>query len=152
LAKIARVVARRRRAGQQIRMGVRGDGQAGSAQRRNALETFGAVRRYLDIAVRRVEMPTTTVLTATELTTLKNDIEQLQAGLNSAIERLRGLNGGELPNGRASSLATAEKWWTDVKQQAQQIGHEIEERPLVSAMTAFGAGIALGLLVRRRPG
>jgi hypothetical protein len=99
------------------------------------------------MVVRRVEMPTTP-----ELTTLQHNIERLQAGLNTTIERLRQLDGGNLANGHDSSLATAEKWWTDMKQQAQQIGHEIEERPLASAMTAFGAGIALGLVIGWRYG
>ena len=51
-----------------------------------------------------------------------------------------------------SALATAEKMWTEVKRQAQQVGHEIEDRPLVSAFTALGAGIAIGVLFGGRRG
>jgi hypothetical protein len=72
-------------------------------------------------------------------------------GLNAAVAKMRGLNGEGL-GGHDSTLASAEKMWTGVKRQAQQVGHEIEERPLVSALTAFGVGIAIGMLFGGRRG
>ena len=90
--------------------------------------------------------------TAPELTALRIEVERLQTGLNAAVDKMRELNGGEWPNGHDSALATAEKMWTEVKRQAQQVGHEIEDRPLVSAFTALGAGIAIGVLFGGRRG
>ena len=84
--------------------------------------------------------------TAPDVTALQSEIERLQAGLDAAVEKMRGLNGGRLPNGQDSALASADRMWGEVKRHAQQVGHEIEERPLVSAATAFGAGIAIGML------
>ena len=80
-----------------------------------------------------------------EVVALQSEIQQLQAGLDAAVQKMRAL-GGELPNGHTSTIETAEKMWTEVKRQAQTVGHEIEERPLVSAATALAAGIASGLL------
>ncbi|HTT78864.1 MAG TPA: hypothetical protein VMF86_04220, partial [Stellaceae bacterium] len=82
----------------------------------------------------------------------QGEIERLQAGLDAAIETMRRLGGDELPNGHDTALASAEKMWTGVKRQAEQVGHEIEQRPLVSAVAAFGIGMAIGLLFRGRRG
>jgi ElaB/YqjD/DUF883 family membrane-anchored ribosome-binding protein len=90
--------------------------------------------------------------TTSEVAALQQEIEQLQAGLDAALQKLRRLNGGELPNGHDSALASAEKMWADLRQQAQQVSHEIEERPFISAITAFGIGIAIGMLFRGRRG
>jgi len=89
--------------------------------------------------------------TAPDVTELRTEIERLQSDLNATIEKVRELS-GEWPNGHDSALATAERMWMEVKRQAQQVGHEIEERPLVSAVTAFGAGVAIGMLFSGRRG
>ena len=85
--------------------------------------------------------------TAPEVRALKGEIEQLQSGLTAALAKIRSLNGGESFDGHDSVIASAEKMWTEAKRQAQQVGHEIEERPFASALTAFGAGIAIGVLL-----
>jgi ElaB/YqjD/DUF883 family membrane-anchored ribosome-binding protein len=90
--------------------------------------------------------------TAPDVAALESEIRQLRAGLEAATEKMRGLRNGEASNGQASTFGAAERMWSEVKQQAQQVGHEIEERPLVSALTAFGAGIALGVLLGARRG
>jgi ElaB/YqjD/DUF883 family membrane-anchored ribosome-binding protein len=90
--------------------------------------------------------------TAPDVTRLQGEIERIQSDLNAAIAKIRELTDGEWPNGHDSALAAADKMWTEVKRQAQQVGHEIEERPLVSAVTAFGAGIAIGMLFSGRRG
>jgi hypothetical protein len=87
--------------------------------------------------------------TAPDVTALRSEIERLQSDLNATVEKMRELS-GEWPNGHDSALATAERMWLELKRQAQQVGREIEERPLVSAMTAFGAGIAIGMLFSGR--
>jgi ElaB/YqjD/DUF883 family membrane-anchored ribosome-binding protein len=47
---------------------------------------------------------------------------------------------------------SAEKVWGEVRQKAQQVGQEIEERPFVSALAAFATGLVLGMLVNARRG
>ncbi|HVB15034.1 MAG TPA: hypothetical protein VNF04_00715 [Stellaceae bacterium] len=93
-----------------------------------------------------------TITTKPEVTALKSEIERLQADLDAAVDKMRGMDGDKWSNGHDSTLASAEKMWTEVKRQAQQVGHEIEERPLVSAITALGAGIAIGMLFGGRRG
>jgi len=88
--------------------------------------------------------------TAPDVTRLQGELERLQSDLYAAIEKMRELSGGEWPNGHDSALATADRMWAEVKRQAEQVGHEIEERPLVSAVTALGAGIAIGMLFSGR--
>ena len=88
-------------------------------------------------------------VTAPDVTELRIEIERLQSDLKATIEKVREL-AGEWPNGHDSALAAAERMWLEVKRQAQQVSHEIEERPLVSAMTAFGAGVAIGMLFSGR--
>jgi hypothetical protein len=90
--------------------------------------------------------------TTPDVTALKTEIERLRAGLDAAVDKMRALNGGAGLEGYDSALATAEKMWTGVKRQAQQVGHGIEERPLVSALTAFGVGVAIGMLFGGRRG
>lgn len=92
------------------------------------------------------------ITTEPEVTALKSEIKRLQAGLDAAVDKLRGLDGDKLSNGHDSTLASAERMWTEMKRQVQQVGHEIEERPLVSAATALGAGIAIGMLFGGRRG
>lgn len=84
-----------------------------------------------------------------DMAELRQEIDQLRAGLDAAIEKMRRLNGGEMPNGH-DTLAAAERMWSELKHQAQQVTHEIEERPLISAMTAFSVGITIGMLLRGR--
>jgi ElaB/YqjD/DUF883 family membrane-anchored ribosome-binding protein len=84
-----------------------------------------------------------------EVAALQREIAELRTGLDAAVQKMRRLNGdGDLPNGHDSALASAEKMWTELKQQAHQVSHEIEERPFISAITAFGVGITVGMLFR----
>jgi ElaB/YqjD/DUF883 family membrane-anchored ribosome-binding protein len=89
--------------------------------------------------------------TAPDVTALQTELAQLQEGLAAAVEEVRRI-GGQLPNGHDTAFVAAGKMWTEAKRQVQQVGHEIEERPLVSAATAFGAGMAIGMLFSGRRG
>ena len=86
-----------------------------------------------------------------EMSELRQEIDQLRAGLDAALEKMRRLNGGELPNGH-DAFAAAEKMWAELKRQAQQVSDEIEEKPLISAVTAFSIGVTVGMLLRGRRG
>ena len=45
---------------------------------------------------------------------------------------------------------TAEQGWHEAKSKAQSILEELEQHPLQSALTIFGIGMLLGLMVGRR--
>ena len=90
--------------------------------------------------------------TEPDVKAMKGEIQRLHASLDEAIDKMRRLDGDKWSNGQDSALASAEKMWAEMKRQAQQVGHEIEERPLVSAVTALGAGIAIGMLFGGRRG
>jgi ElaB/YqjD/DUF883 family membrane-anchored ribosome-binding protein len=91
---------------------------------------------------------------APDVATLQNEIERLEARLDAAVAEMHALRKNSAANGhdKDSILASAEKMWLEVKRQVEQVGHEIEERPMVSALTAFGAGFAIGMLFTPRRG
>ena len=45
---------------------------------------------------------------------------------------------------------TAERGWTEAQRTAQSLMKEMEERPIGSALTIFGIGVLLGMLLARR--
>ena len=89
---------------------------------------------------------------APDVATLQAEIEQLEARLDAAVAEMHALRKSGVVNGhdKDSILASAEKMWLEMKRQAEQVGREIEERPMVSALTAFGAGFAIGMLFSPR--
>jgi hypothetical protein len=90
---------------------------------------------------------------APDVATLQAEIEQLEARLDAAVAEMHALRkSGVVNQDKDSILASAEKMWLEMKRQAEQVGREIEERPMVSALTAFGAGFAIGMLFSPRRG
>jgi ElaB/YqjD/DUF883 family membrane-anchored ribosome-binding protein len=87
-----------------------------------------------------------------DVSTLQADIQQLRADLAKMTSDMRDIasNGVARAGGRAQE--SAEKMWGEVKRQAQQVGHEIEEKPFASALAAFASGLVLGMLVNARRG
>jgi ElaB/YqjD/DUF883 family membrane-anchored ribosome-binding protein len=81
---------------------------------------------------------------------LQEQLEQLRndfAGLSSTLKDLARHGIGDA----AQRVAVpAEKAWDDVKRRATAVTHEIEEKPLASAFTAFGIGLVLGILFSGR--
>ncbi len=45
---------------------------------------------------------------------------------------------------------SAERGWSEAQRTAQSLMKEMEERPIGSALTIFGIGVLLGLLLGRR--
>jgi len=45
---------------------------------------------------------------------------------------------------------TAERGWSEAQKTAQTLIKEMEERPVGSALTIFGIGVLLGMLLARR--
>jgi ElaB/YqjD/DUF883 family membrane-anchored ribosome-binding protein len=89
--------------------------------------------------------------------TTQADIEALIAemkNLRADVERIGGLLKNTAIHGAADAKEavreTAEKGWNEAKTRAQSLLGEMEQRPIQSALTIFGVGIVLGLLVGRR--
>jgi ElaB/YqjD/DUF883 family membrane-anchored ribosome-binding protein len=87
-----------------------------------------------------------------DIETLQADIQQLRADFAKMTTDLRTIasNGVAQASGRAQE--SAEKMWGEVRQKAQQVGQEIEERPFASALAAFSTGLLLGMLLNARRG
>ena len=88
----------------------------------------------------------------TDLATLQADIQQLRADFAKMTTDIgnAAANGYSQASGKAQE--SAEKMWGEMRQKAQQVGHEIEERPFASALAAFSTGLLLGMLLNARRG
>lgn len=90
-------------------------------------------------------------------TTTQADIEALIAemkNLRADVERIGALLKDVARHGAADAEEAvrdaAEKGWYEAKAKAQSLVEEMEQRPVQSALTIFGVGVLLGLLVGRR--
>jgi len=81
-----------------------------------------------------------------DVAVLQAEIKQLRTDFAKLAETMHDIAAGDGQQLQAST----EKVWTEVKRHAGNVGREIEEKPIASALTAFGAGILLGLLLNRR--
>jgi ElaB/YqjD/DUF883 family membrane-anchored ribosome-binding protein len=90
--------------------------------------------------------------TNADITALQADIRQLRADLAKIAGTMRELAANSVAGAEERVTASADKVWTEAKRHAQNVGHEIEERPIASALTAFATGIVLGLLLSGRRG
>ena len=84
--------------------------------------------------------------TEADIEALREQLKQLRsdfAGLNTTIQNLARHGMGEAAERAA---APAEKAWAEIKDRADAVSREIQEKPVASALTAFGAGLILGLL------
>ena len=90
--------------------------------------------------------------TENDFTTLQADIQQLRADFAKMTSDMRNMatNGYAQASGKAQD--SAEKMWGEVRRQAENVGHEIEERPFVSALASFATGLVLGMLLNARRG
>jgi ElaB/YqjD/DUF883 family membrane-anchored ribosome-binding protein len=90
-------------------------------------------------------------------TATEADIQALIAemkNLRADVERIGGLLKHTARHGAEDATAkvreTAEQGWSEAKTRAKTLMEEMEHRPMQSALTIFGVGILLGLLVSRR--
>jgi len=84
--------------------------------------------------------------------TLQADIQALRSDFAKMTADLRDLAGSGIARAQAQAQDSAGRAWGEVKRQAQQVGHEIEERPVMSALAAFATGLILGMLLNSRRG
>ena len=86
----------------------------------------------------------------TDITALQTDIKQLRADFAKIAGTIRDLATNSVTEAGQQAQLSTEKAWTEVKRQAGNVTREIEDRPVASALTAFCAGMLLGLLLNGR--
>jgi ElaB/YqjD/DUF883 family membrane-anchored ribosome-binding protein len=87
-----------------------------------------------------------------DLATLQADIQKLRADFAKITTDMRDVASNGVARAGGKAQDSAEKMWGEVKRQAHQVGHEIEERPFASALAAFSTGLLLGMLLTGRRG
>jgi ElaB/YqjD/DUF883 family membrane-anchored ribosome-binding protein len=85
-----------------------------------------------------------------DVAALQTDIEQLRTDFTKLAETMRGMVGNGVAGEGHQLQTSTDKVWTEVKRHVGSVSREIEEKPVASALTGFGVGILLGLLLNRR--
>jgi ElaB/YqjD/DUF883 family membrane-anchored ribosome-binding protein len=88
----------------------------------------------------------------TEIAALQTEIKQLRADFAKIAGTVRDIASARVAEAGEMVQASTDKVWTEVRRHAHDVGREIEKRPIASALTAFGAGFLLGLLLNGRRG
>ncbi|MCW5772082.1 MAG: hypothetical protein KIT16_10640 [Rhodospirillaceae bacterium] len=88
--------------------------------------------------------------TKDDIDKLHAEMAQLRADLGQIAETLRGIvkDGKDEAVGKARE--TAQKLRDEVAGKTERLAHEIEQRPLTSALAAFGLGLILGMMFHGR--
>jgi ElaB/YqjD/DUF883 family membrane-anchored ribosome-binding protein len=87
-----------------------------------------------------------------DFSALQADIAQLRADFAKMTTDVRNIASNGVAQASGKAQESAEKMWGEVRQKAQQVGQEIEERPFASALAAFSTGLLLGMLLNARRG
>jgi len=86
----------------------------------------------------------------TDFEKLRGELAQLRADLGKIADTMQGL----VRHGKAEVFGKAqqstERIKDEVKKRAESLAHEIEERPIGAAVTAFSIGLILGMLLGGR--
>lgn len=85
-----------------------------------------------------------------EFDQMKGDVQALKADLKSLTESLRRQAEHQARAGYDRVREASGKARDQAKAGADALGDQIEERPLVSVMTAFGVGFVIGKLLGRK--
>lgn len=80
---------------------------------------------------------------AAEMRNLRADVERIASLLRDTAR-----HGAE--DAKEAVRETAEMGWNEARSKAQTLIDEIEQRPVQSALTIFGIGVFLGMIVARR--
>jgi ElaB/YqjD/DUF883 family membrane-anchored ribosome-binding protein len=83
---------------------------------------------------------------------LQADLQQLRADFAKMTSDVRAIANNGVSQAKGQAQESAEKMWGEVRQKAQQVGQEIEERPFASALASFATGLLLGMLLNARRG
>jgi ElaB/YqjD/DUF883 family membrane-anchored ribosome-binding protein len=90
--------------------------------------------------------------TETDIQALQEQLQQLRSDFAALSATLKDLARHGLGEAAQRASAPGERAWAEVKRQADAVTQEIEEKPIASALTAFGIGLVLGVLVNSRRG
>lgn len=84
--------------------------------------------------------------TDADIKALQAEIKELRADFAKVTETLRDLvrHGGAEAGAKARE--SGEKLWDEARKHVLGVTHEIEEKPMTAAVTAFGIGVVLGML------
>jgi ElaB/YqjD/DUF883 family membrane-anchored ribosome-binding protein len=85
----------------------------------------------------------------TDIAALQTEIKQLRADFAKMAGTMSEIAGDGVAGAVRQGEVSADKVWTELKRQADSVSREIEQRPVAAALTAFGAGALLGLLLNR---
>lgn len=88
----------------------------------------------------------------TDIAALQTEMKQLRTDFAKIAGTMRDIASNSVAGAGQQVQASTDKVWTEVKRQVQSAGREIEERPIAAALTAFGAGVLMGLLLNARRG
>jgi ElaB/YqjD/DUF883 family membrane-anchored ribosome-binding protein len=87
-----------------------------------------------------------------DIAALQTAIDQLRNDMAEIAATLREMASKDVAKEGLELHVSAEKVWTEVKRQAGNMGREIEDKPVASALAAFGVGILAGLFLNRHCG
>jgi ElaB/YqjD/DUF883 family membrane-anchored ribosome-binding protein len=88
--------------------------------------------------------------TETDIQALQEQLQQLRGDFAALSGTLKDLARHGIGEAAQRASIPGERAWAEVKRQADVVSQEIEERPIASALTAFGVGLVLGVLVNSR--
>jgi hypothetical protein len=88
--------------------------------------------------------------TEADIEALKGEMKKLREDFAKIAELLKDAARHGSADAADMIRDKAEQHWNDAKSTAQSMFKEMEERPVQSALTIFGVGVLLGLLVGRR--
>lgn len=88
--------------------------------------------------------------TETDIEALKAEMKKLRDDFAKIAELLKATARHGSADAADMIRDKAERHWNDAKNTAQNVFREMEERPVQSALSIFGIGVLLGLLVGRR--
>jgi len=88
----------------------------------------------------------------TDIASLQTEIKQLRADFAKIAGTISDIASNSVAAAGQQAQASTERVWTEVKRQADSVSGQIEERPIAAALTAFSAGVLLGILFAGRSG
>ena len=87
-----------------------------------------------------------------DIAALQTEIKQLRTDFAKIAGTIHDIASHGVATAGQQVQASTDKVWSEVKRQADSVTREIEQNPIAAALTAFGAGILLGLLLNRHRG
>jgi ElaB/YqjD/DUF883 family membrane-anchored ribosome-binding protein len=81
---------------------------------------------------------------------LQEQLQQLRTDFAAISGTLKDLARHGFNEAAQRATVPGERAWSEMRRHAATVSREIEEKPIASALTAFGVGLLLGLIVNSR--